>query len=146
MPDNPSNALVSPPNMVAELAALARDLAPARGPKLTFLDRCAAFALLYQGIPQPIVAKLFGLSRASVSYIAGCVPIDNRQPVTIELEVTREATGPDGQILTLNPKPQWRRKTHHRHGDRNQARNPGRSQPDQKAFRWPQAALSRNHR
>lgn len=85
MTDNPSNAPISPSNMAAELAELARALTPARGPKLTFLDRCAAFACLYQGIPQPIVAKAFGISRASVSYIGGCVPIDNRPPVTIEI-------------------------------------------------------------
>jgi hypothetical protein len=54
---------------VRELALLA----PAhRGRKLTFARKCGAYAALYNGVANALVAEEFHLSRASVSALAGC--------------------------------------------------------------------------
>lgn len=46
------------------------------GRKLTFADQCAAFAALRQFAEFNGVAKVFNLSRTSVSYLAGCLTDD----------------------------------------------------------------------
>lgn len=57
------------------------------GPKLRFFDKCAAFACLYGGTKSSVVSKAFGLSSATVSYLAGCRPIDDRKPVSIAFNI-----------------------------------------------------------
>ena len=82
------------PEAFDPLEALAKRAAASidgTGRKLTLFDKCAAFACLYGGTKSSIVAKAFGLSSASVSYLAGCRPIDDRKPVTITID--------DGQRL-----------------------------------------------
>ena len=54
------------------------------GAKLTFEHRCQAYAALYQGIAQVLVATAFGLSRPSISALANCRK-DTRGPITMEL-------------------------------------------------------------
>ena len=54
------------------------------GAKLTPEHRCQAYAALYQGIAQVLVATAFGLSRPSISALANCRK-DTRGPVTMEL-------------------------------------------------------------
>ena len=82
--DEPFDALKA----LAKRAAASKD---DNARKLTLFDKCAAFACLYGGTRSAIVAKAFGLSSASVSYLAGCRPIDDRKPVTITID--------DGQRL-----------------------------------------------
>ena len=82
------------PEAFDPLEALAKRAAASidgTGRKLTLFDKCAAFACLYGGTKSSVVAKAFGLSSASVSYLAGCRPIDDRKPVTITID--------DGQRL-----------------------------------------------
>ena len=67
---------------VADLRELAR-LAPAgTGRKLSFDQKCAAYAALYNGVKLSIVAEVFNLSRTSVSNLAGCRE-DNRPQSTM---------------------------------------------------------------
>lgn len=54
------------------------------GRKLSFFDRCAAYAALYMGARPSIVAEFFSLSETSVSFIAGCRN-DTRAPFTNEI-------------------------------------------------------------
>lgn len=61
-------------------AALA-NLRRAEGPKivgrkLPFEEQCAAFALLYGGAKNETVAKVFGISKVTVSYLNGCLQYD----------------------------------------------------------------------
>ena len=74
------------------------------GRKLTLFDKCAAFACLYGGTKSSVVAKAFGLSSASVSYLAGCRPIDDRRPMTISFDVRQQATDDKGYLL-VEPAP-----------------------------------------
>ena len=69
------------------------------GRKLTLFDKCAAFACLYGGTKSSVVAKAFGLSSASVSYLAGCRPVDDRRPMTISFDVRQQATDDKGYLL-----------------------------------------------
>ena len=55
------------------------------GPKLSFEERCQAYALMHQGEPQSVICEAFHISRATASAIAGC-RFDDRTPVTIEIE------------------------------------------------------------
>ena len=52
--------------------------------KLTLEQRCEAYAALYQGVAQILVATTFGLSRASISALTNCRK-DTRPPLTMEL-------------------------------------------------------------
>ena len=69
------------------------------GPKLRFFDKCAAFACLYGGTKSSVVSKAFGISSATVSYLAGCRPIDDRKPVTIAFDVRQQATDKNGFLV-----------------------------------------------
>lgn len=81
-----------------------------RGKRLDFRQRCAVYAMLYaeDSIPQAVVCKVFNISRATVSYIAGCRD-DNRNSVIVEQDsgllddnglpvVYRETIGADGHL------------------------------------------------
>jgi hypothetical protein len=46
------------------------------GRKLTFNERCAAFALMYGGAKNMVVARAFGISATTASNIAGCLEYD----------------------------------------------------------------------
>ena len=61
------------------------------GPKLAFSTLCAAYAALIENISPALIARVFGLSRTSVSYLGGCRN-DTRPPLTMEL--------PDLQVFT----------------------------------------------
>lgn len=64
---------------------LQADRYPSRhGRKLEFDQRCEAYAALYQGVAQVLVATAFGLSRQSISALTNCRR-DTRRPVTMEL-------------------------------------------------------------
>ena len=61
----------------AALAELRRAEGPKMaGRKLPFAEQCAAFALLYGGAKNETVAKVFGLSKTTVSYLNGCLKYD----------------------------------------------------------------------
>jgi hypothetical protein len=89
-----------PLEALAKMAAASID---GTGRKLTLFDKCAAFACLYGGTKSSVVAKAFGLSSASVSYLAGCRPIDDRKPVTIAIDVRQQATDDKGYLLVEPP-------------------------------------------
>lgn len=60
-------------------------MAPRKGgPKLMFSTKCAAYAALLENISPALIARVFGLSRTSVSHLAGCRD-DTRPPITMEL-------------------------------------------------------------
>ena len=44
--------------------------------KLSFAERCGAFAALYAGARNAVVAKAFGLNPVTVSYLNGCLQQD----------------------------------------------------------------------
>ena len=50
-------------------------------PKLEHAGKCEAYALLYNGTRPDVVARMFGISRSTVSYIIGCRE-DNRVATT----------------------------------------------------------------
>ena len=54
------------------------------GPKLHFPALCAAYAALLENISPALIARVFGLSKTSISYLGGC-RADTRPPVTMEL-------------------------------------------------------------
>lgn len=75
-----------------------------RGPKLTFAQQCGVYIMLHDNkIPQAIACQMFGLSRATVSAIAGCREDDRRARI-IEFEdeasnkTRSEAIGDDGHL------------------------------------------------
>lgn len=45
--------------------------------KLTFAERCAAFAAFKIGYRPPVIAKAFGITRQSAAYICGCDTFSN---------------------------------------------------------------------
>ena len=46
------------------------------GRKLTFIDKCGAFAALYAGVANQVVARAFDLSPQTVSKLSGCLEYD----------------------------------------------------------------------
>jgi hypothetical protein len=48
--------------------------------KLSFSERCGAFCALYEKTPHSIVARAFGITKTTASWLAGCLPdgIDHR--------------------------------------------------------------------
>ena len=46
------------------------------GRKLTFHKQCAAFAALYAGVRNQVVARAFGISAQTASFISGCLEND----------------------------------------------------------------------
>ena len=94
--DEPFDALKA----LAKRAAASKD---DNARKLTLFDKCAAFACLYGGTRSAVVAKAFGLSSATVSYLAGCRPIDDRRPMTISFDVRQQATDDRGYLLVEPP-------------------------------------------
>ena len=42
--------------------------------RLSFRERCGAFCALYQKTPHSIVARAFGITKATASMLAGCLP------------------------------------------------------------------------
>lgn len=59
-------------NAVTAGRLLAASMTDSSGPKLSFVDRCSAYAALQMGIKQKVVLKAFGLSSAAVSMLANC--------------------------------------------------------------------------
>ena len=65
------------------------------GRKLTFREKCGAFAALYGGQQNQVVARAFGLSVQTVSKLSGCLENDP-DPYRHELEDRRaDGTRPD---------------------------------------------------
>ena len=61
--------------------------------KLTFSEHCGAFAALYGGAKPKVVAKAFGISPQTVSYLSGCLESDP-DPYRYEIDPkTDMATG-----------------------------------------------------
>lgn len=58
------------------MAEWALEDGPATGRKLRFREQCAAFALLYGGTKPFIVARAFGVSGPTISYLGGCLEQD----------------------------------------------------------------------
>ena len=58
---------------------------PTGGRKLTFREKCGAFAALYDGAKNNIVARAFGLSIQTVSKLSGCLDVDP-EPYRLEYE------------------------------------------------------------
>ena len=46
------------------------------GPKLSFVEQCAAFAAMYEGAPNRVVRRAFGISAQSASKLSGCLERD----------------------------------------------------------------------
>jgi hypothetical protein len=69
---------------ISEARELANTYPSRAGRKLTFSQRCSAYAALLEGTSQVLVATAFRLSRASISALANCRK-DTRGPVTMEL-------------------------------------------------------------
>lgn len=46
------------------------------GRKLTFSEKCGAFAALYAGVSNMVVARAFGLAPQTVSKLSGCLEYD----------------------------------------------------------------------
>ena len=46
------------------------------GRKLTFVDKCGAFAALYAGVANKVVARAFDLAPQTVSKLSGCLSYD----------------------------------------------------------------------
>ena len=74
-------------DMLAE--ALVGEKVPAR--KLTFTQQCGAFAALYAGVRNQVVARAFGVSLQCASKISGCLEYDP--------DPYREEEGVEGKIL-----------------------------------------------
>ena len=66
----PSEAPFDP---LAAAAALRAESHMRGGPRLTLTTQCEAFALLKSGVAQEVVARMFALSRSSVSHLANCL-------------------------------------------------------------------------
>lgn len=67
------------------------------GRKLSFFDKCAAFAAIYNGTKHAHVALAFGISRIAVSQLGGCLARDPR-PYSVELVAEKHRVpvlGPD---------------------------------------------------
>ena len=77
------------------------------GPKLTFAEQCAAFAAMYEGAPNRVVRRAFGISAQTASRLAGCLEYD-----------------PDPYRTTFNKKTDLvsGREAHDHNGRRNPAR------------------------
>ena len=58
------------------------------GRKLTFTEKCGAFAALYAGVSNKVVARAFGLAAQTVSKLSGCLDYD---PDPYKLEVVEVA-------------------------------------------------------
>ena len=71
-------------------------------PKLTHEGKCEAYALLHIGMDTRVVAQMWGISRATVSYIAGCRD-DNRTSTTFEMTPGHYETVGGPQIAERNP-------------------------------------------
>lgn len=69
---------------VAEMRAYYAARAYKIAPKLTFRERCGAFAYLCMGARPSLVKEMFGLSRSSVSYLAGRVPSKAGVTITVD--------------------------------------------------------------
>ena len=69
--------------------ALAGETVGAR--KLTFTEKCGAFAALYAGVRNQVVARAFGISIQAVSKLSGCLEYD---PDPYRREVTEVVTDP----------------------------------------------------
>ena len=98
MADNPSNAPEGQPektqsnqqnevssfnqkepfDAIKAFAELTAGDADGPGRKLTFFDQCAALALTQSHIKPWIIAKAFGITKVTVSHIAGCTKNNNR--------------------------------------------------------------------
>ena len=57
--------------------------------KLTFTEKCGAFAALYAGIRNQVVARAFGISIQATSKLSGCLEYD---PDPYRREVVEEIT------------------------------------------------------
>ena len=66
-----------------ELRALALEGELVGARKLTFAAQCGAFAALYSGVRNQVVARAFGLSVQAVSYLSGCLESDPEPRKTI---------------------------------------------------------------
>lgn len=64
-----------------------------RAPKLTLAGRCQVYACYLMDTPQAVICRMFGLSRATVSYIEGCRD-DNRKSEKLEIAGYSETIGP----------------------------------------------------
>ena len=96
-----------------EIRRLAESERTIGGPKLSFAEQCAAFAALYDGAPNRVVRRAFGISAQTASKLAGCLEHD---PDPYRREVV-EVTTEDHRVEMIE------RVTSHDHNDR---RNPAR--------------------
>ena len=64
---------------ISEASELANTYPSRAGRKLTFSQRCSAYAALFEGTSQVLVATAFRLSRPSISALANCRK-DTRAP------------------------------------------------------------------
>ena len=81
---------------------------PRNSPQLTHAGRCQVYALLYDGQRPDVVARLFGISHATVSHIGGCRN-DNRVATTFEMTPGHTETlgGPTIKHRNNNRKPRY---------------------------------------
>ena len=84
---------------------------PWGGRKLTFAQKCGAFAALYGGARNMVVARAFDLSPVTVSKLAGCLESDP-EPYRREYKVDAQT----GEEVSYNIK-----RDHNRHRARNRA-------------------------
>ena len=85
MADNPSEANQKSEqdqsfDFKSAFAELATKESERAGRKLTFFDQCQAFGALQNRVRPVIIAKAFGITRVSVSHIAGCLTSSHRYP------------------------------------------------------------------
>lgn len=77
-------------------------------PRLTHAGKCQVYVLLYHGQKPEHVARLFNITRSTVSYIGGCRD-DTRKPVTFEMAPGHFETvgGPQLVSRNMNRKPRY---------------------------------------
>ena len=63
----------NPREEMRKIAELERTIG---GPKLSFAEQCAAFAAMYEGAPNRVVRRAFGISAQTASKLAGCLEHD----------------------------------------------------------------------
>ena len=76
----------------SELRKIAQGEGRIGGPKLSFAEQCAAFAALYEGIPNRVVRRAFGIGAQATSNLSGCLPHD---PDPYVRELVAEPDGED---------------------------------------------------
>ena len=82
------------------------------GRKLTFREQCGAFAALYGGAANQVVARAFGLSVQTVSKISGCLEVDP-DPYRFEVDPKTDLVDDDKVLMDHNRNRSPNRRRHY---------------------------------